>query len=53
MFLQEARDEARGSGTVVPGNEAYRYSLGSLQFVDLLLLVRVPYDGTILQEWSD
>ena len=53
MFPQETRNNTRGPRSIVSGNEAYCHSLCTLQLVDLLFLVRVPGDCSILQQGSD
>ena len=48
MLCQKTRNRPRSFGLVVPSNEAHCVTLDALQLADILLLVRVPDDGTVL-----
>ena len=48
VLCQETRDRPRSLGLVVPGDEADCVTLDALHLADILLLVWVPDDGTVL-----
>ena len=50
VFLQEARDKTRSSGTIVPGDEADCFTLDALHLVNLSFLAGVPYNRSILHK---
>ena len=48
VLYQKMRNRPRSFGLVVPGNEADCVSLDALHLADILLLVRVPDDSSVL-----
>lgn len=51
--MQHLCDTARGSGSVVIGDKSCGQPLHSLNLVDVLLQVRIPKDGAVLQDRPD
>ena len=48
VLCQKTRNRTRSFGLVVPGDEADCVTLDALHLADILLLVCVPDDGTVL-----
>ena len=46
-LVEEACDKPGSCGLVVPGDEAGCSTLGALDLIDLLFVVRVPNDGSV------
>ena len=48
VVCQKTRNRPRSFGLVVPGDEADCVTLDELHLADILLLVQLPDDGTVL-----